>query len=116
MAAPPSMSPPEDDFIGWPSPVGLLSGIFAVAAGQVAVIAYHYWHVHRTGYAKIQRTPVDKEEMDTRKTFWMDCAEHLMQPEGFVLLGTYLSGQINACILPRSRAVQRLHVSSVLAV
>lgn len=115
MAAPPSMSPPEGDIFGWPSPVGLFSGISAVAAGQFAVIAYHYWHVHRTGYAKIQRTPVDKE-MDTRKTFWMDCAEHLMQPEGFVLLGTYLSGQINACILPCSRAVPCLPVSCILAV
>jgi len=103
---------------GWPDPTGLFCGILAVIVGQIAVIAYHYWHVHYSSNSKIQKV---KEEMDTRKTFWEDCASHLMQPEGFFLLGGYLAGTWMFRLMPASYytwegGVNPLHVFMQLVV
>jgi hypothetical protein len=96
----------------------LFCGILAVIVGQIAVIAYHYWHVHYSSNSKIQKV---KEEMDTRKTFWEDCASHLMQPEGFFLLGGYLAGTWMFRLMPASYytwegGVNPLHVFMQLVV
>ncbi|KAJ1495823.1 hypothetical protein T484DRAFT_1662840 [Baffinella frigidus] len=86
-----------DEKIGedWPSPVGLFSGIFAVAVAQVVVIAYHYWHL-RQGWPMVQGGKPD------HAAFWRDALEHIAQPEGFVLLAAYLAGTWMFRLMPAS--------------
>ena len=82
---------------GWPysSKPGLLTGLFAVACGQAAVIAYHYFHL-RTRSPRIQKGEL------VPLSFWRDAAGHLAQPEGFLLLGSYLAGTWMFRIMPQS--------------
>ena len=100
-----SASRPAADYFernGWPDPgwpysdrPALLTGLFAVACGQVAVIAYHYLHL-RSGSPRVQKAPLPPS------SFWADAASHLAQPEGFVLLGSYLSITWMFRIMPES--------------
>ena len=93
-AGAPSQAPLSVD--GWPDPVGLMSGIFAVACGQVVVIAYHYWHVNYSTSRRIQSENVQAP------AFWNGVLSHLSQPEGFILLGGYLSGTWMFNLMPKS--------------
>ena len=63
-----------------------MSGIFAVFCGQILVLAYHYWHVN---YSKSRRIQAEDAKVSP---FWQGAIDHLSQPEGFILLGGYLSG------------------------
>ena len=87
---------------GWPDPgwpyseqPALLTGLFAVAVGQVVVIAYHYFHL-RSSCPRIQKDVLPPS------SFWVDAAGHLSQPEGFFLLGSYLAGTWMFRIMPES--------------
>jgi len=87
---------------GWPDPgwpyssrPALLTGLFAVACAQLAVIAYHYIHL-RTRSPRIQKAAA------VPSSFWRDAAGHLAQPEGFLLLGSYLAGSWMFRIMPES--------------
>jgi hypothetical protein len=100
-----SVRRPEPDYFernGWPDPgwpysnqPALLTGLFAVAVGQVLVIAYHYFHL-RTSSPRIQKSVLPPS------SFWVDAAGHLSQPEGFILLGSYLAGTWMFRIMPES--------------
>lgn len=71
-----------------PSPVGLSLGLLAVAVGQVFVLIYFY--LFREGYLCPMKV-IQKEGVP--KYQWNEgVATHLAQPEGFVLLGSYLIG------------------------
>lgn len=94
IAAPPSQAPVEVD--GWPDPVGLMSGIFAVICGQIVVLCYHYWHVHFCGSRRIQTQDVHPSP------FWPGTLSHLSQPEGFILLGGYLTGTWMFNLMPKT--------------
>lgn len=80
----------------WPSPVGLSLGILSVAVGQVAVLGYHYLRMH---YFK-PKTTVQREAKSY--DYWEGVATHLKQPEGFLLLGTYLSATWMFNLMPAS--------------
>jgi len=82
---------------GWPysSEPALLTGLFAVACGQVAVILYHFLHL-RSSSPRIQKA------LPPPTSFWLDAAGHLAQPEGFILLGSYLAGTWMFRIMPES--------------
>jgi len=75
-------------FPEWPSPLGLSLGILAVIVGQFFMLTYHWMHVHGV-FGPL--TPVQKEGA-SKHHFWKAAVEHLFQPEGFVMLGLYLSG------------------------
>jgi hypothetical protein len=105
MALDASAQRPAADYFernGWPDPgwpysdqPALLTGLFAVACGQVAVIAYHYVHL-RSNSPRIQKAVM------APSSFWADAAGHLAQPEGFFLLGSYLAGTWMFRIMPES--------------
>ena len=75
---------------GWPSPVGLCTGIGAVIVGQIFTLAY-YWLLCNGALGKPVRIQ-DAKRSDEGGWSWARVGEHLMQPEGFLLLGGYLSG------------------------
>merc|ERR1719502_2022512 len=81
-----------------PSPVGLSLGLGAVAVGQLLTLAYFY--VRREVYDGAGRTiqKADRERYD----FWEGVSTHLAQPEGFILLGGYLSIYWLANLMPSS--------------
>lgn len=72
---------------GWSSPVGLSLGLASVAVGQVLTLAFFYYkrELCRDSNLMIQKV------QGTRYSFWEGVRTHLGQPEGFVLLGSYLS-------------------------
>lgn len=71
-----------------PSPLGLSLGLLAVVVGQVAIILYHSLHVSGSFGPT---TPVQRAGPPSYgKTFFQAMVEHLSQPEGFVMLGSYL--------------------------
>lgn len=80
----------------WPSPLGLSLGILSVAVGQVFVIIYHYLYL-RFGHV----TPIQKEGAQ-KYNFFEGVATHLAQLEGFVLLGSYLTGTWMFNLMPAS--------------
>merc|ERR1719162_2142651 len=81
---------------GAPDPTGLLYGLSGVAVGQVAVIAYY----------SARRLFFQGELIQTRDhveaTLGSDLLEHLSQPEGFLMLGTYLAATWLLRIMPDS--------------
>lgn len=79
----------------WPSPIGLFSGMFAVAVVQVIVVAYHYWHLK-------QNWPMIQGGKPDPAAFWRDALGHVSQPEGFVLLASYLSGTWMFRLMPET--------------
>lgn len=75
--------------------------------------------MHYSSCNKIQKSK--EGDVDTRKTFWEDCASHLMQPEGFLLLGGYLIGTWMFRLMPasyytREGGVNPVHLFLQLAV
>ncbi|EKX50464.1 sterol desaturase [Guillardia theta CCMP2712] len=82
---------------GWPltNRPALLTGIFAVACGQVVVILYHFFHL-RSNCSRIQKAVMPES------SFLSDMMGHLAQPEGFVLLSLYLSGTWMFRLMPKS--------------
>lgn len=79
----------------FPSPVGLGLGIAAVAVGQVGVLIYHYYR------KEVVRPPLIQAE-PKQYTFAEGLVTHLSQPEGFLLLGAYLSGTWMLRLMPAS--------------
>jgi hypothetical protein len=73
----------------WPSPVGLCLGILSVAVGQVGVLIYQYLRIKYGVFSPRKIQWADK--LNKPYEFWEGVATHLAQPEGFVLLGGYLS-------------------------
>ena len=87
---------PGDRWGAWPSPVGLSLGVAAAAAGQVAVILYHYARFHWCANAKrIQQEPRPYD-------FFEGMFTHLRQPGGFVMLVAYLAGTWMFDLMPCS--------------
>jgi len=82
---------------GWPysSEPALLTGLFAVACSQVVVILYHFIHLRSS-------SPLIQKGAPPSSSFWVDAAGHLAQPEGFILLGSYLAGTWMFRIMPES--------------
>lgn len=81
-----------------PKPLGLCLGIFAVAVGQVFVLLYFYLHRYAFlgSITSIQTKGAPQYE-------WSEgLLTHLAQPEGFVLLGLYLSVTWMFHLMPRS--------------
>lgn len=75
---------------GWPSPVGLLCGIAAVATSQCIVVAYYAWLLRARGRA------------DALGSLWADCRRHVQRPEGLLLVGAYLGATWMLGLLPAS--------------
>eukprot|EP00730_Choanoeca_flexa_P016425 TRINITY_DN7751_c0_g1_i2.p1 TRINITY_DN7751_c0_g1~~TRINITY_DN7751_c0_g1_i2.p1 ORF type:complete len:280 (+),score=25.60 TRINITY_DN7751_c0_g1_i2:212-1051(+) len=71
----------------WPSPVGLSLGLACVTVGQIATLAYFY--VRREIYQGAGRTIQKGKSLDYN--FWEGVGTHLAQPEGLILLGSYLT-------------------------
>jgi len=83
----------------WPSPLGLSLGIMAVVVGQIFTLLYHWLHVRAFVFGtvvSVQRSGAEAHD------FWRECIGHLSQPEGFVLLGAYLTGTWMFRLMPRS--------------
>jgi sterol desaturase/sphingolipid hydroxylase (fatty acid hydroxylase superfamily) len=81
-----------------PKPLGLCLGILAVAVGQAFVLLYFYLHKHGFlgSLTAIQAKGAPQYE-------WSEgILTHLGQPEGFVLLGLYLSITWMFHLMPRS--------------
>ena len=68
----------------YPSPVGLCLGLLCVAVLQVVVIVYHYIHTFYCSPTPIQKVLPDRD-------FKRDVIGHFSRPEGFLLLGSYLT-------------------------
>lgn len=82
----------------WPCPLGLVLGIVAVAIGQVLTILYFYLHRHGHmlyKYITFQSIPKSPPPIQVKGApkyeFFEGLLTHLSQPEGFILLTTYLS-------------------------
>ena len=106
--------PPADG--DWPSPLGLSLGIGAVVVGQLCMLLYFvYWArpagLHRAAAASKDSDDKKKEppsyvaiQKDGARPY--DLREglltHLAQPEGFVMLGSYLVGTWMLGWMPRS--------------
>mmetsp|Transcript_12345 Transcript_12345/g.28915 ORF Transcript_12345/g.28915 Transcript_12345/m.28915 type:complete len:329 (-) Transcript_12345:157-1143(-) len=82
-----------------PSPLGLSLGILAVVVGQFFTLTYHWCHIR--GLFTGELVPIQKKGPE-KHSFWMATAEHLSQPEGFVMLGGYLSGYWMLGLMPTS--------------
>ena len=81
-----------------PSPLGLTLGLGAVALGQVCVLIVFYCYKYLSG-----REPTSIQTKGARRyDFYEGLTTHLAQPEGFVLLGLYLSLTWMLRIMPDS--------------
>lgn len=79
----------------YPSPVGLFAGLGAVAVGQVVVLLYHYYQRNHGRVKYIQESAKPRDE-----PFLSGAIGHLARPEGFVMLGSYLSATWMFRIMP----------------
>ncbi|EGD79660.1 hypothetical protein PTSG_10510 [Salpingoeca rosetta] len=100
----------------WPSPVGLSLGLLSVAVGQVFVLVWFYFRREVLKCSRFIQTE-KKENYD----FWEGVTTHLAQPEGFVLLGSYLSltwmfNLMPASYYDMSGSVNWYHVLAQLAI
>eukprot|EP00613_Pedinella_sp_CCMP2098_P054960 CAMPEP_0171889272 /NCGR_PEP_ID=MMETSP0992-20121227/43487_1 /TAXON_ID=483369 /ORGANISM="non described non described, Strain CCMP2098" /LENGTH=201 /DNA_ID=CAMNT_0012516269 /DNA_START=165 /DNA_END=766 /DNA_ORIENTATION=+ len=71
----------------------------AVVVGQIFTLLYHWLHVRAFVFGtvvSVQRSGAEAHD------FWRECIGHLSQPEGFVLLGAYLTGTWMFRLMPRS--------------
>ena len=82
----------------YPSPLGLSLGILAVVVGQIFVLLY-FW-ARRSGFLG-KTTSVQKNGAPVYD-FNEGLLTHLAQPEGFVMLGTYLIGTWMFGLMPAS--------------
>lgn len=78
---------PRDVRNGWPSPLGLSLGLLAVAVGQIFVLIY--FSLRRAGDLG-ELTAIQKEG-PRPYNLKEGLTTHLAQPEGFIMLGAYLS-------------------------
>jgi len=82
----------------WPSPLGLSLGLLAVVVGHMFVLPY--FMLLRGGMlgelTSIQKEGARKYELKE------GLLTHLAQPEGFVMLGTYLTGTWMLGLMPAS--------------
>jgi lathosterol oxidase len=92
-------TPPSESVVEWPSPLGLSLGILAVIIGQIATLIYHWLHVRTFVFGAVKSVQRSGAE---DHNFWRECVDHLSQPEGFVLLGLYLSGTWMFRLMPPS--------------
>ena len=84
-----------------PSPLGLTLGLLAVLVGMVAVLAYQFARFHRL--APFKHAPISIQTSGAREyAFWEGVVVHLSNPEGFALLGSYLSGTWLLGLMPAS--------------
>jgi len=85
-----------------PKVLGLILGITAVAVGQIFVLTYFY--IHRNGLLLLGRKqpPSIQVKGAPEYDFFDGVRVHLSQPEGFVLLGLYLSGTWMFRLIPSS--------------
>ena len=100
-----SSAPVSSRAPGWPSPVGLCLGLAAVAVVQVGVTLPYYYAL-RTGviqrpFIQIKRKAGSKSG-DSSAGFFRGVLKHLSNPEGFVLLGGYLTGTWMFNLMPPS--------------
>ena len=82
----------------WRNPRGLIYGLLSVALGQIFIIIPYYYllrkeYIQRPFIQKKNKKKQDKNDdgKNNNKTFFEEMKNHLFQPEGFFLLGTYLS-------------------------
>ena len=82
----------------WPSPLGLMLGILAVIVGQLFTLLY--FAARRTGIfgslKAIQKEGARPYELSE------GLFTHLLQPEGFVMMGGYLAGTWMFGLMPQS--------------
>ena len=90
-----------DPAVDSPKPLGLTLGILAVFIGQVFlwIIFYLFKYGHLSGNDE----PLSIQTKGARPyVFWEGLMTHVSQPEGFVLLGGYLSGTWMFKLMPAS--------------
>jgi hypothetical protein len=86
---------------GRPKPLGLCLGLLAVAIGQLFVLMVFYFFKY--GYFSFGREPLSIQTKGARPyEFFEGLVTHLSQPEGFVLMGGYLSGTWMFRLMPSS--------------
>ena len=83
-----------------PSPLGLSLGILAVAVGQVWVLGYQFARWRGSTWCGPLRRIQPNEVRDY--AYGEGAASHLAQPEGFALIGGYLSLTWLLRLMPRS--------------
>jgi len=83
---------------GWPAPLGLCLGLLAVAVGQVVIVVYHYLHINGAFGPAV---PVQSEGARP-SSFSAALRSHVSQPEGFVLVGSWLITTWMLNILPKA--------------
>merc|ERR1719478_1908703 len=88
------------DYSRGPKPLGLCLGLLAVAVGQVFVLCYQYLRWTGSKYTG-KLVPVQPNEY--RVYDYKEAAqEHLSQPEGFALIGGYLTVTWMLHLMPAS--------------
>ncbi|RYH27215.1 fatty acid hydroxylase family protein [archaeon] len=83
----------------WPSPLGLSLGLLAVTIGQICTLIYFI--LWKNGSLGLQHTAVQKSGAP-EYVLWEGLAVHLAQPEGFLMLGGYLTGTWMLGLMPSS--------------
>jgi sterol desaturase/sphingolipid hydroxylase (fatty acid hydroxylase superfamily) len=86
---------------GLPKPLGLSLGLLAVAVGQLLILCVFF--CFKFGYFSFGREPLSIQTKGARPYEFVEgVITHLAQPEGFVLLGTYLAGTWMGKLMPAS--------------
>lgn len=87
--------------IGKPKPLGLYLGLLAVAVGQLLVLSVFF--LFKFGYLNSGEEPLSVQTRGARPYEFMEgLSTHLSQPEGFVLLFSYLCGTWMFKLMPES--------------
>jgi sterol desaturase/sphingolipid hydroxylase (fatty acid hydroxylase superfamily) len=91
-----------DPAVDSPKPLGLTLGILAVAVGQFWVLLFFY--LYKYGHLSVHgREPTSIQTKGARPYEFLEgLSTHLSQPEGFVLLGGYLSTTWLLNLMPKS--------------
>ena len=71
------------------SPRGLCYGLLSVALVQAFVVLPYYWMLR---HGILQRPFIQSKREIQQQPFWSGLVAHLSRVEGFVLLGSYLTG------------------------
>lgn len=91
----------DDDNINRPKPLGLSLGLLAVAVGQLLCLFVFYFFKY--GFLSFGTEPLSIQTKGARPYQFLEgLTTHLSQPEGFVLLGGYLSGTWMFHLMPES--------------
>merc|ERR1712054_165251 len=90
----------EDNAViaGRPSPLGLVHGFLAVFIGQMSVIIYHWMHLN----GKFGFKPRPIQLSYSKENFWTGLKSHISNPEGFLMLASYLTITWMLRLLPKS--------------